>query len=179
MNSDTRTFSCPSCNHTFINKSKVINHQIRVHKLEIKHEACHKCDYKTVDKYNLRKHLNVHSDQKPYSCNYCKSSFSSSAGLNHHTIRIHNREKPYECNKCDSKFTTNTELKIHLRVHTEDKPYECFVCHSKFRHSRVLTTHFRVHLGDTPYSCCICVAKFSSLNALRCHERIHEVNKNS
>ena len=39
-------------------------------------------------------------------------------------MRIHTNEKPYECDVCDKAFRESGTLKRHKRIHTNEKPYE-------------------------------------------------------
>lgn len=176
--SSIRRLPCPSCNSVFTNRSKLINHQIEVHNSKIKHEACHKCDYKTIRKTDLSRHYLVHGGELPYSCNYCPSRFKIKSVLTEHTMRLHSGDKRYKCTKCHYKFNTSNDLRRHATIHTGEKPFECNECHSKFRLREFLRSHMRTHVGKTPYSCWICGARFTNTFAVHCHITIHDVQEN-
>ena len=50
-------------------------------------------------------------------------------------MRIHTNEKPYECDVCEKRFSRSDDLKDHVRIHTNERPYECDVCEKRFRES--------------------------------------------
>ena len=62
-----------------------------------------------------------------------RSVFVNLSDLKYH-MRIHTNEKPYECDVCDEAFRDSSTLKRHVRIHTNEKPYECDVCERSFRH---------------------------------------------
>ena len=77
-----------------------------------------------------------------HECDVCEKSFRRSGGLKRH-VRIHTNEKPYECDVCEMSFRDSCTLKSHMRIHTNEKPYECDVCEMKFRRSDNLKVHMR------------------------------------
>lgn len=177
MSTGTRRLSCPKCNKIFYNRSKLLNHQIEVHKLKIKYKACHECDYKSVDLSNFRRHISIHSGQKAHPCNYCTSRFDTSTNLRFHILRSHGEERPYQCDECGFKFTNIKDLKSHSRVHNAVKSNECDQCRSRFTHRSSLKRHLKVHSGETTCSCWICGARFVNDYALKYHMTSHDVHE--
>ena len=71
-------------------------------------------------------------------------AFRQLGNLKNH-MRIHTNERPYECDVCEKRFRDSSNLKKHMRIHTNEKPYECDVCDKAFRESQHLKRHKRTH----------------------------------
>ncbi|XP_040498456.1 zinc finger protein 740 isoform X1 [Ursus maritimus] len=65
---------------------------------------------------------------KNFICEHCFGAFRSSYHLKRH-ILIHTGEKPFECDICDMRFIQKYHLERHKRVHSGEKPYQCERCH--------------------------------------------------
>ncbi|XP_062931112.1 zinc finger protein 740 isoform X3 [Cynocephalus volans] len=69
---------------------------------------------------------------KNFICEHCYGAFRSSYHLKRH-ILIHTGEKPFECDICDMRFIQKYHLERHKRVHSGEKPYQCERCHQVAR----------------------------------------------
>lgn len=64
---------------------------------------------------DARSDLIKHEDKlKCYNCTYCGRKLRSSDALKKH-IRIHTGDRPYTCNMCEKTFTQSSGMYAHLR----------------------------------------------------------------
>ena len=110
-------------------------------------------------------------------CPECKKSFSYPSDFKRH-ISVHTGERPYPCIECGKTFKTNSNLNLHKRTHTGWRPYQCIECGKTFKRKYSLTEHKRTHTGYKPYMCTIpgCEQAFSQSSARNGHVRRHKAN---
>uniref|UniRef100_A0A673HMU9 Gastrula zinc finger protein XlCGF46.1-like n=1 Tax=Sinocyclocheilus rhinocerous TaxID=307959 RepID=A0A673HMU9_9TELE len=138
--------------------------------------------------------------QKNFICDHCYGAFRSGYHLKRH-ILIHTGEKPFACAVCDMRFIQRYHLERHSLTHTGTtcsclslfyciylccwvKPYACSMCDMRFfqryhleRHSLTHTgmfyCYFVLRLGVKPYACTMCDMRFFQRYHLQRHSLIH------
>ena len=92
-----------------------------------KSHSCNQCSYACKKPSKLKRHILVHSGERPFACIQCNYSSKQSADLKRHMFG-HSGEKPFSCLQCSYSCTTSSDLKKHIRTHTGEKPFNCFQC---------------------------------------------------
>ncbi|KAI4460788.1 finger putative transcription factor family-related [Holotrichia oblita] len=147
---------------------------------------CEICGYITQKKSYLRDHMDTHSLNKAYKCNFCNKSFRGRSNFyRHRKIHIpkHKRRsalmiKPHvilengevKCDECNQTFKNLVQFKIHVKRH---KKYVCEVCgYATYRQS-YLTDHKEVHSLAKTYTCVVCNKSYRGRTNYSRHKRIH------
>jgi uncharacterized Zn-finger protein len=142
-----------------------------------KNYSCTECEKSFVYKYDLTRHMHLHTGEKLYSCNQCDKKFSQNSHLKEH-MYTHTGEKPFACHQCNQKFSRNGDLKRHMLTHTGEKPFACTLCHKSFTRNGSLKKHIlRIHVGIKPHVCHLCHKSFTVKCNLQQHMHTHTEEK--
>ena len=99
------------------------NHDLRVHANIKKYKSCHICNTRVV---SIKDHMNIHTGQKPYACEFANCSKSFNNSLMRHT----NRHKgiTFDCDLCVYKAPQKDSLFKHKKAIHEELKFSCDKC---------------------------------------------------
>ncbi|CAH1976880.1 unnamed protein product [Acanthoscelides obtectus] len=151
---------CIHCKATFKDKTGLDNHLIKKHpdfiaSVSSKIHECKHCEYKTIFKTNLTRHVMKHPETVDNSkfliCNHCKATFKCKRGLNNHLINKHPDFiasvscKIHECTHCAYKTIQKSVIDKHMSKHSKlvdnYKFKICIHCNAKLKSTRTLNDH--------------------------------------
>ncbi|KAM6971551.1 zinc finger Y-chromosomal protein 1-like, partial [Tautogolabrus adspersus] len=169
IHSGDKPHRCGICLRSFQRATCLKQHHVRVHLRVRVNEG-----QRTAGR---RKSLTM---VKEFPCPVCGKVFRFRSLLASHSL-IHSEVRPYSCDFCSRSFRRLSHLKRHREVvHANGaRPSQSFVCHicGKDKKCRSqLARHVIIHTGERPYACDLCPARFNRSGNLQQHrKRMHGV----
>ncbi|XP_066926317.1 zinc finger protein ZFP2-like [Clytia hemisphaerica] len=124
------TYVCDLCQKEFVKKD-YLNRHLRRHESSTATD-CGECGKTYRDKPTMRQHMvDAHGSEAKHYCNICKQGFVILSTLQRH-MRIHLDSRPFTCDQCPGTYKSKEDLRRHKRTHEADRPYKCDICHNGF-----------------------------------------------
>lgn len=174
-----KTHTCSECEYKSTDQISLVRHAKRVHDVGTELFTCSFCKKSYNWRYQLQRHLAVHSVDKPFTCSTCEKSFALKSYLRAHQQKTHSEERPFSCKICGKTFSLRAYLNHHQRSRHQDKKaglrlFPCPLCKEKLPHKTALIKHHRrAHLGVKDFVCPVCKKTFNHRSHFINHHRIH------
>lgn len=172
------SYQCHMCTTAFTSLTDIAIHQQehnqKVNKIKMKLKCAH-CDASFRSKTTLSLHLSTNSHNR--TCIHCKKTFASDKRLRHH-LQIHREEKPFSCNVCGQSFHMKGYLTSHMLKHG-DRLHTCTICNFKFKRRDLLIRHQKTHQKTNKLQCPFkdnlgCIMEFTRTDKLKLHIKHHK-----
>lgn len=106
---------------------------------------CPQCGVLFVRQRDIKSHMVVHSNLRPFKCEFCEYAAKRPNDVVIHINKVHLHERPFKCEVCPKTFGFLTNLKRHMYTHEENqvKRFPCPYCLSRFTRSYSLAKHLK------------------------------------
>ncbi|XP_031621827.1 zinc finger protein 878-like [Contarinia nasturtii] len=168
---------CSICGQEFDKKSLLHEH-MKTHPFEeTRNFMCNICNHAAKNAYNLKRHMQTHSNDRSFECHICAKTFHPRYAKDH--MKSHTEAPKHKCPICTKKFKRKYALKQHMYQHGGAPEHKCDICGKAFARTDKLLRHRRRHGIPLNYHCKICLKGFISQKSYLLHESSHMKEKTS
>ncbi|KAJ8297552.1 hypothetical protein KUTeg_024083 [Tegillarca granosa] len=158
--------TCKKCEMGFTDGNSFENHNLTSHNLF----TCLVCYNTFTCRNNMKRHMRLHTGQKPYKCTICSESFTRKDDVKRHLMR-HTYNKPYRCNICNKGYMDRKTIKNHMKKeHQRKMVHVCPTCGESFDDNLKFQEHKKNHPELRMYRCTKC--NFTGSNPLMFHKHM-------
>lgn len=150
--------TCKSCGFVSDSLSNLFQHNDECKKLEKIYE-CSICGKQCKMKKDMKQHMIVHLDERPFSCDICNFKFKRQFQLTKHKSIVHLQSKKEICKICGWVTKSKKKLALHRKICTTSV-LQCDICKKMFGAKSSLEYHLKAHSSERPFPCDICGARF-------------------
>ncbi|CAH0549793.1 unnamed protein product [Brassicogethes aeneus] len=166
-----KMFKCDICSKKYQSRISLFQHKKYVHpKHELEKMKCNECEYVTVNKSSLKKHLKIHDKKTYLKCHFCQYIAAQLSTLNAHIISKHKLEnkgeneikitsKIHQCTKCSYSTVFKSRYDNHVKVCLNLKNvkwFKCHKCHYRTIRNYDLIKHGKTHNTTKELQCLFC-----------------------
>lgn len=137
------SFQCTKCPKRFRKEDILMTHNYKEHGGKRVYNLCKICGKDLSTKYRLAHHIKTtHEKSISQVCPICGKTLYMAGSIQKH-IDLHSDVRPYQCDECDSAFKQKHDYTVHKRLHSGERPYECRFCDTSFIANTNLHKHMK------------------------------------
>ncbi|XP_028290702.1 zinc finger protein 90-like isoform X2 [Gouania willdenowi] len=154
---EDRPHRCSVCPRSFQRAACLRQHLTRAHlelssvdstqSVEEKTFPCAVCGKVFKFRSLLASHVLIHSETRPFSCDFCPRSFRRLGHLKRHREVVHangaRSPQSFVCHICGLDKKCSSKLARHTIIHTGERPFTCDLCPARFNRRGNLQQHLR------------------------------------